>query len=440
MTPGEHIERALLGACIVEDERTLDLLVSALRPAHFSLDSHKRIAHTIVRLYRKQQPVNSVTVPEELAQRQEIDVVGGRAYIAGLTEGLPMRLGETAMDHVERLKEFWRKRELLSLSAEIADGTAADESHSIIQGAMARLETIVNDSITEDPAVENFTVPTLDRWNNDRQRTEPPGLSFGIEDLDQATGGLRPGHQIAMGAASGVGKSTVLAQALFVNGRKGIPCHAFLLEMTREEMLGKLWSMEAGVRYKAITDPQTANATEVEQIREAAYRVAAWPIRLHDKGLTLDRVLGLARLSINRYGSRLVALDYIQRLKIEQAERDEPLRQRVARASMGMADLVKGTRCCSLLLSQLTTGRKSGAQSKPTMYDFRESSQIENDAHTIVLLHREFDEKQGHFTSDGAILVPKVRFGAPCNLTAKFDTKMAVWRAGKKRDYFEGDN
>ena len=94
---------------------------------------------------------------------------------------------------------------------------------------------------------------------------------------------------------------------------------------------------------------------------------------------------------------------------------------------MALADLVKDTPCHSLLLSQLNTGRRSGTDAVPTMFDFRESSQIENDAHTIVLLHRVFDEKQGHYTDDGVILVPKQRFGSPCNIQARFDPVSASW-------------
>jgi len=148
--------------------------------------------------------------------------------------------------------------------------------------------------------------------------------------------------------------------------------------------------------------------------------------------MSLDEVLALARLGIHHYGTRLVCLDYIQRLKIHGAERDEPVRLRVGRASTALADLVKGTQTHSLVLSQVTTGRKNGATSLPTMFDFRESSQIENDAATIILLHRNFDEKQGHFTNEGVAFVPKMRFGTPCNVQLRFDPILAAWTDRKQ--------
>jgi hypothetical protein len=61
------------------------------------------------------------------------------------------------------------------------------------------------------------------------------------------------------------------------------------------------------------------------------------------------------------------------------------------------------------------------------MFDFRESSQIENDAASIILLHRNFDELQGHLTNEGFAIVPKMRFGSPCNVLLRFDPVMAAW-------------
>ena len=429
-----RVERTLLGACLYEDEATLELVTSMTHPSDYYLDSHRRIAQRIFELSEANSPVNCVTVLQELQKHQEVELVGGFGYVNDLTVGLPHHLRASAQDHIDRLKEFRRLRELAALAEQMSidASEASQDSHRIVQNTATRLEAIVGDSVTENPGVENFTVSALDEWQKERELERTPGLSFGIPDLDEATGGMMPGEQTALGAGSGVGKTTALAQALAANCSKGIPCHAFLLEPTRQQILRRLWSMVSGVRYSAAMRPWTADADEAQKLRDAAYRVAEWPLRLHDRSsITLDQVLSLGRLSINRHGTRLIALDYVQRLKIRSAEKDEPLRLRVARASTALADLVKGTNCASLLLSQLTTGRKNGAQAKPTMYDFRESSQIENDAHTIILLHRDYDEEQGHYTEQGAIFVPKQRFGSPCNLIARFDPVMALWE-GKR--------
>lgn len=425
-----HAERTLLGACLKEDEATLELFAAAVLPEYFLLDGHRRIARTIRELHLAQRPVNEPSVLQELSRRSELDAAGGREYIQDLQIGVPRRLYSAAQDHIDRLKEFYRLRECGALgermSLEATDGSV--DSSSIVQRSAERLEAIMANSADTDEQVANYTLQALEDWQKEHDSSMSPGLSYGIPDLDTATGGMQPGEQTALGASSGVGKTTVLCQTLFANCSQGIPCLAFLLEPTRQQVLRRLWSMLSGVRYAAATKPWTANLSETQALRNAAMTVGEWPLRLYDRSsITLDEVLGLGRLSISRHGTRLIALDYVQRLKIRQAEKDEQLRLRVARASTALADMVKGTNCSSLLLSQLTTGRKNGAQSKPTMYDFRESSQIENDAHTIILLHREYDEAQGHFIDEAAILVPKQRFGSPCNLRARFDPEMALW-------------
>ena len=433
--PVIEVERTILGAAMLEDQAVLEVILSSTQPEHYSTDSHRRIARSEFELYRRGEPVNAVTVPQELSRRKELEAVGGHVLIADLTVGVPRRMESALPNLIERLKEFWRLRECIALGERMALAAAdgSEDSSSIVQRSAARLESIVADSADTDAQVANYTLPALEAWQREHEGLKSPGLSYGIADLDEATGGMMPGEQTALGAGSGVGKTTSLCQALYANCSQGIPCHAFLLEPTKEQVLRRLWSMVANVRYGAAVKPWTANLSESEALKRAAMVVGEWPLLLHDRSsITLDEVLGLGRLSISRHGTRLIALDYVQRLKIKQAERDEPLRLRVARASTALADLVKGTKCSSLLLSQLTTGRKNGAQSKPTMYDFRESSQIENDAHTIILLHREYDESQGHYTDDGAILVPKQRFGSPCNLRAKFDPKMALWRGAKQ--------
>jgi replicative DNA helicase len=426
-----HAERVLLGACLKEDEATIELFCSTVLPEYFSLESHVRIASRIRDLHASQRLVNGASVIQELGRRRELDSVGGRDYIDDLGIGVPRNLHGAAQDHIARLKEFWRLRELGRLSERIgldaADGS--EDSHSIIQRSAARLEAIVGDSADTDAQVANYTLPALEDWRREHDGATSPGLSFGIPGLDDKTGGLVPGQQTALGSSSGVGKTTVMAQAIAANCSQGIPCIAFLLEPTRQQILRRLWSLVSGVRFEAAMKPWLANLVESEMLRSAAMQVGEWPLRLHDRStITLDEILGLGRLSIARHGTRLIALDYIQRLKVKSAERDEPIRLRIARASTAIADLVKGTNCASLVLSQLTTGRKNGAQAKPTMYDFRESSQIENDAHTIILLHREYDEQQGHYTDEGAFFVPKQRFGSPCNIEARFDGRMAIWK------------
>ena len=430
MTASPDLERTVIGSCLLEEESDIELLCSILEAQHFALESHRQIFRRVQNLHRAGKQVNSVTILQELIQHKELEAIGGAVYLSDLTTGVPRRMGERLREYADRLKEFWRLRELEALGAEleaVASETGAVAS-SIVQRAAERLEAVVADSGDGNADISSSIVASMDRFNQLRSLERSPGMSYGLPLLDRETGGMMPGHQTAAGALSGVGKTTFMCQAILAALESGAAVDAFLLEPTKDQVTMRLLSLICGCRYEAVSKPWVSRPSEAQAVMAAAGHLADMPLRLHDRAsLTLDEVIGLARVGINRYGTRLVCLDYIQRLKIKSSERDEPMRLKVARASTAFADLVKGTPCHSLLLSQITTGRKSGAMAVPTMFDFRESSQIENDAHTIILLHRQYDEAQGHYTNDGAIFVPKQRFGSPCNIKVRFDPVSAAW-------------
>jgi replicative DNA helicase len=429
----EVYERTILGACLLEDEATLDLMCSVLRPEHFGLDSHQRIFRRIGNLHKAEKPVNIITVIQALGD--EVEGVGGAAYVSDLTTGMPVRMGDKELHHYfNQLKESWRLRQLEALGDEMARRASggAMTASELTQRAAERLEAITVDSSREDASIAASMIGSLDRFHELRTMGRSSGLSFGIATLDRAAGGMMPGRQTALGGGSGSGKTTFAVQAIHAALESGVPVDFFSLEATKDEVTWRLLSLISGVPYRYVTEPWTCNASDADKLTRAASHLLEMPLRLHTKAaMPLDEIMALARLSIHRYGTRLIVLDYIQRVQVPG---EKEVRLKIAKASTALADLVKGTQAHSLLLSQITSGRKNGANSIPTMYDFRESSQIENDAHTIILLHRNYDERQGHLTNEGVALVPKMRFGSPCNVKLRFDPVTAAWTDWSARD------
>jgi replicative DNA helicase len=186
----EDVEKAVLGACMNEDEESIEAAVSSLLPADFFLASHQEIFKVVRDLYEARRPVDSLVVSECLQSAKLLETVGGRSYVSDLPNGLYRGMGPRVREYAERLKEATRKRGLLALGEELL-ARAQDSGHSseIIQDAGRSLELIVNDSAIEDSAVESYTVPALDQWEIERKAERSPGLSFGIEALDEVTGG-----------------------------------------------------------------------------------------------------------------------------------------------------------------------------------------------------------------------------------------------------------
>jgi replicative DNA helicase len=422
-------EKTILGAILLDDSVFPDV-TQALIPGDLMLDSHKRIVRAMKRVQTRGAGIDLVTLGEELKRTREIEAVGGVAYLASLTEGLPRR--PRIDDYLQIVKDKSQARQLIQMCT-AASARAGEQTELAVQVAADLNREI--EHLLELPADEAAgaeiaatIIPTLDKFYAKRKLTTSPGLSFGLTQLDKHTGGMMPGQQTAVGCLPGVGKTNFMAQAILKTLRDGHRVEAFLLEPTRDEITMRLLSLATGVPYKRVLWPWTCPEEDAVRLARAGEELMEMKLAMHDRSnLTLDDVLAIARRGIDKHGTRLICLDYIQRLRVRAEAKDEPLRLRMGRVSTALADLVKNRPCHSLILSQLNTGRKSAAGAIPTMFDFSEAGQIERDAHTIILLHREYGEKEGHFLDKGAIFVPKQRFGSPCNLTAWFDSTSASW-------------
>ena len=315
MERAAEIEEVILGACLLENDEERELCLSRLRPEHFSLGSYRRIFRAICSLQMSGCPVNIVTLSHELATRNEIEAIGGVAALAGLTEGLPRRLGESHLgNYIDRVKEFWRLRELQALSEDL--GIRASESDAIsstiVQRAAERMEAIVSDSEDEQAGVASHVVGFMDRFHTRRDLKENPGLSYGRAGPERYTDGMQPGEQTAVGAVSGVGKTTFMCLGIMATLLAGHAVDAFLLEPTKDQIVARLISLMTGVRYQSVIKPWKSRKDEVERIAACAGRLVEMPLRMFaHSGLTLDEVLGQARLGMRKYDTRLICVDYI---------------------------------------------------------------------------------------------------------------------------------
>jgi len=424
-------EKTILGAILLDNEAWYTV-EEKIRPDDFSLDNHRRIYIRMKDIFDAKRNVDIVTLSHELTRNKEIEAVGGVAYLASLTEGLPIR--PQIDNYIEILKDkaVLRGLMLLSNSTIIRAADQSDSGLEIANWTAEQLEEVVSGGIHKGlEPVASVTVGVTDRYLIQCQLTSSPGLSFGVSAIDEATGGIQKGEQVVVGCFSGVGKTTLLAQIVAANCSKGFGAAMFLIEPTKDSFLRQLYTIVAGVRYVAATKPWMATMEEKEKIIAASREVAEWPLFLHDNSkLTLGEMIPLARLAVKRHKVNIIGLDYLQRLKVKSVDKNEDTRLRIGRASTELADLVKDTGTSSVVLSQL--GRSGGMEALPTMDRLRESGQIENDAATILLMHLKWDAEQGHFTSDGAGIIPKQRFGVPCNVGLHKDPHTALWCSGSK--------
>lgn len=417
------MEKAVLGSCLLFGKH-VDSARVLLRPGDFFLDGHARIFTAIVRLDDADKAIDPLTVTQQLIDSKELPAAGGAAYVSELTTGVPRRI--SIDDWVAIVKEKARLRKLVRMAEIISSSSyeQGDGAIDIVSRAQDSIQAILDDSDTDNPHVSAYSVPELDRFEQERRMERPAGLSYGLPQLDAMTGGMRPGEVCLVGARSGVGKTALACQIIAANCATGIPCHFFSLEMTRAQILRRLWAIVSGVAYKRISDAWLANVDDAARIREAAAAVAEWPLRIHDQSeMHLSQIVASARVSIRRHGSQLVCVDYAQEVNAEGKDQ----RTKTMAVAQGLTRMVKHEPASLVLLSQLVKGNRESYNKPPILSDLIESGKLENVAHVAILLHRGWDEESGRITEDAEILVPKQRRGDTGTLKARFNRKLVTF-------------
>ena len=378
-----------------------------LQPEHFYLQSHQEIFRAIRSQLADHPVIDVLAIQNALGSR--IKAVCGIANIMYLSNGIIRGFDITQLfDTILDKRKLRRGMEICDqYGARFREGGASAETLAALQSEV--LDAIQETTEQDEPLVYAYSDAAFVEL---MQRSLIPiatGISYGIKSIDSFTGGgMQSGQVTVVGARSGVGKSALMKQAAADNASKGIPVTIFSAEMTRAELLGGFWAIMSGVEYRKITRPHLLRADELAALQAAKQTVDEWPLRIYDKAeLDINQIVALARMNVRRFGAKLICVDYAQ--SVEAEGRDE--RTKVASVSRKLTKMAKAEQCSLMLLSQLRKVPSEQYKYAPTVADLRETGQLENDAHIVVLLHREWDSEEGCAKDDTSIIIPKARFG-----------------------------
>lgn len=408
-------ERSVLGALMSDYPVALDACLR-LRPEHFFLASHRSIFSTCQRLLGAHTKLDLLAVRTALGT--ELDGLGGMAYLSELTEGIYR--GFDPSQRVDSIIEKWKLRRGIQIcsnySARFDGGDCAEDTLAALQADV--FDAIQDAAEHDDPHVDSYTDAALNDLMERATAPDSTGLSYGLDSLDAWTGGMHPGQVTVCGARSGVGKTSLMKQATVANASKGIPVALFSLEASRSEVLEGLWAIVSGIEARKVSRPHLLTHDERTRLASAAKMVRAWPLRIYDNAqLTIDQIVALARMNVRAHGAKLICVDYAQ--SVEAEGKDE--RTKVQAVSRKLTKMAKSEQCALMLLSQLRKMPHEQYSRLPTAADLRETGQLENDAHVIVLLHRGWDDENQRISNDATIIIPKIRRGQTGALPAHFN-------------------
>jgi replicative DNA helicase len=421
-------ERELLGH-ILSNNNHFHEAAEHLVAGDFRLDSHRVIFSAIAQLVEVGQPADLITLGQKLTAMSSLNSVGGMAYVSDLTTGLVFNRSGIS-SHVDAIRRESLRWELSGIAQSLisaADDGANDPEELVAMTEERLLELRARTNAGQHIAIAESAKATMDAMRTERARSSDLlGLSTGLPKLDQLTRGIQKGEYTVVGSGSGCGKTSFLTQVTVANCSVGIPVQIFSLEMTREQLLRRILAIKSGVPFFRVRDPRQANDTEMNLVERAANEIAKWPLYIEDAaGLTISKIVAKARLAVRRHGVKLVGVDYAQ--IVNAPGKDERLR--VASISRSLTALAKDEQVPVIALSQLARADRSSGNRRPRMSDLRESSQLENDAHLVILLHREADEEFGKLSTAGELIIAKQRSGETGAFPIIFDKRSLTFSA-----------
>ena len=385
----DDAEKSVLGSILLDKDALYEVL-EILKVEDFYNDMHKEIYSAIQDLYRKSEPVDTLTVSEELKKRKSLEMVGGRSYIALLSTIVPTT--SNAGQYAKIIGEKAILRRLISASSDIMEKGYQEkmESAEVLDYAERSIFEIAQQRQTKD------FQPLKDvLWTNIAQIDEMSkmdgnitGLTTGFIDLDARTSGLQKSDLIMIAARPSMGKT---AFVLNVAQQAAIKANAkvliFSLEMSKEQLGQRLLSMESRIEMQKLKTG-SLERQDWDQIHIALDTLTNTHVYIDDTpGVTAMEVKNKCRRLKAEKGLDLVVIDYLQLMSFE--GKSESRQQEISAISRFLKQLAREMDCPVIVLSQLSRAPEQRADHRPILSDLRESGAIEQDADIVMFLYRD---------------------------------------------------
>lgn len=383
-------EKSLLGAVLI-DEETLSDVSEHVTPKDFYDKRHAAIFGAMMRLFERHRPVDLLTLTEELKKKDDLDIVGGAAYLTELTNYVPTAAHAEA--YAEMVAQKAVRRRLIKASGEISEmGFDEDTTtQELLEKAEAELFSVSDQSLKQDlVSIETILTDSFDRMEElHRNKGALRGVRTGWRDLDNITAGLQRSDLIILAARPAMGKTTLvtnLAYNVATVAKQSVLF--FSLEMSKEQLVDRMLADASGVDAWNI---RTGNLSDDDfsKLSEAMGEMAEAPIFLDDTpGLSVLEMRTKARRAAHDTPLGLIIIDYLQLM--QGSGRDNSNRvQEVSEISRGLKLIARELNVPVIALSQLSRSVENRSPQIPQLADLRESGSIEQDADIVMFIYRE---------------------------------------------------
>jgi replicative DNA helicase len=424
-----EMEAAVLGALMLEKD-ALTTVVDILKPVSFYKDGHQRIYKAISNLFDKSEPIDQLTVVQELREMGELEAAGGVGYVAGLTMHINSAANIEA--HARVILEAAIKRELIRTATDILRD-AYEETTDVFELLDATEKNIFQ--VSEDnmrkgvDSMQDLMVKAIKELEEKKhQKDGLTGVPTGFSALDRVTSGWQPSDLVIVAARPGMGKTAFVVSAMrnaAVDFKK--PVAIFSLEMSSLQLVNRLISAEAELDSEKIKKGNLADY-EWQQLNSKISALSSAPIFIDDTpALSIRELRAKCRRLKSQHDIQLIIIDYLQLMSGNDGGKGGNREQEIASISRALKGIAKELNIPVIALSQLSRSVETrGGDKKPQLSDLRESGSIEQDADMVIFLYRpEYykitEDEMGNPTQGmGEVIIAKHRNGSLETVQLKF--------------------
>jgi replicative DNA helicase len=428
------LEEAILGALMLEKEAVNDSIDILKKPEFFYKEAHQKIFSAIIKLFGNSEPIDILTVTNQLKKDGELEKAGGAFYVSQLTN----KVASSAHIefHARIIAQKYIQRELIRISSETIR-RAYDETQDVFELLNAAesdlfgvAEGNINKSYDEMGPLITQAIANVEAAKEKGDGVS--GVQSGFAALDRVTSGWQPSDMIVLAARPGMGKTAFvlsMARNTAVDYNKGVA--VFSLEMASVQLVNRLIASETGISSEKLRKG-TLEDYEFKQLNARLDKLAEAPIFIDDTpGISIFELRAKCRRLKMQHDIQLVIIDYLQ-LMTAGTGKGGNREQEISTISRSIKEIAKEINVPIIALSQLSRSVETrGGDKRPMLSDLRESGAIEQDADIVTFIYRpEYyglteDENGNPTQGTGEIIIAKHRNGALENVRLKFIPHLA---------------
>jgi replicative DNA helicase len=429
-----QMEMGVLGCIMLSPNECLGECVEKLKDdgkeAFYDL-RHQTIYETLSNMFNARQPIDLITVQQNLKERQLLEQVGGIPYLSQIQDGVPSAANLSW--YLEKVKEKYLLRRMIQTCTGVVgriyeyEGEVDQLLDEVEKEVLRVNESRVQTNVQGVKDLVNHAITTIEHFFN--RKGELSGLPTGFPDLDRMTDGLHGGEMIVIAARPSMGKTSLamnIAEHVVIEAK--VPVGVFSLEMSAESLVLRMMCSVARVNLRQIRDGFMSEA-DFPKLMTAAGKLSNSKLFIDaSAGLSILQLRARARRMAQQHGIKLFVIDYLQLLHSTARRSQENRQQEIAEISSGIKALAKELNVPVIVLAQLNREIEKDKNRKPRMSDLRESGSIEQDADLVGLLYKPNagDDEDATSTADEAegiavnLLIAKQRNGPTGDVSLTF--------------------